>query len=135
METETIHKIGAIVIKDGTFLVVRKKGKDTWISLGGKPEPMETEEEALTRETREELNCGIHIIKKLLDVEGRAIFEDAKVKLSFYLAELEGDPKVAHELEEFAYISSDYKSKGIKLPASLEDTVIPFCIKSGYLKW
>jgi 8-oxo-dGTP pyrophosphatase MutT (NUDIX family) len=132
----TIHKIGAIVIVDDKFLVVRKKGKDIWTSLGGKPEKGETEEQTLVRETKEELNCGILIQKKLMNVEDKAVFDDAQVKLSFYLAELEGRPEVIdNELEEFAFIGNDYKQKGIKLPPSLENQVIPFCIKEGYLNW
>ena len=52
-----IHKIAAVVIKDNGFLMVRKAGKDIWTSLGGKPEPGETEEIALMREIKEEVSC------------------------------------------------------------------------------
>jgi len=132
----TIHKIAAVVIADNKFLVVRKKGKDVWTSLGGKPENGETEEQTLIRETKEELNCGLKIIKKLTVIEDKAIFDDAQVKLSFYLGELEGAPEVIdNELEEFRYIGADYKTKGIKLPPSLGNQLIPFCIKEGLLKW
>lgn len=132
----TINKIAAVVIKDDAFLVVRKKGKNIWTSLGGKPEGDETEEETSARETKEELNCDVKIIRKLLDVTDKAVFDDAQVMLSFYLAELVGDPEIIdNELEEFAFIKSDYKSQGIQLPPSLENQVIPFCIKGGLLKW
>ncbi len=131
-----IYKIGAVVIKDNTFLVVRKREKDIWTSLGGKPEGDETEEQTLVRETKEELNCGIVIIRKLLDVQDKAVFDYAQIRLSFYLAELDGKPEVIdNELEEFAYIGKDYKTKNIKLPPSLENQVIPFCIRQGLLKW
>lgn len=132
----TIRKIGAIVIRDNTFLVVRKKGKDIWTSLGGKPEGDETEEETLVRETKEELDCEIKIIRKLINVTDKAVFDDAQVYLSFYLAELEGELRIIdNELEEFRFISQDYKKNGIKLPPSLENQLIPFCIKEGFLKW
>jgi 8-oxo-dGTP diphosphatase len=131
-----IKKIGAIVIENDRFLVVRKKGKDIWTSLGGKPEGNETEEQTLTRETKEELNCDIEIVKKLLEVKDKAVFDDAQVHLSFYLAKLVGKPEIIdNELEEFAFIPSDYGAKGIKLPPSLVDQVIPFCIKQGLLDW
>lgn len=131
-----IYKIAAVVIKDDSFLVVRKKDKDVWTSLGGKPESGETEEETLRRETKEELNCDIKILKKLLNVEDKAVFDDAQVKLTFYLGELIGSPEVIdNELDDYIFIKSDYKSKNIKLPSSLEDQVIPFCIKKGLLKW
>ncbi len=132
----TIRKIAAIVITDNTFLVVRKKGKNIWTSLGGKPEGNETEEETLKRETREELDCRIKIIRKLLDVTDKAVFDDAQVHLTFYLGELEGEPRIIdNELEEFRFIAHDYKKQGTQLPPSLENQVIPFCIKEGILRW
>lgn len=134
--SNVIFKVAAIVIENNRFLVVRKSGKDIWTSLGGKPEKNETEEETLVRETKEELDCDIKIIRKLINVEDKAIFDDAKVKLSFYLAELVGKPIIIdNELEEFCFITKDYKSRGIKLPPSLENQVIPFCIKQGLLRW
>ena len=131
-----IHKIAAVVIKDNKFFVVRKKGKDIWTSLGGKPEDNETEEETLIRETKEEINCDLKILRKLLVVEDKAVFDVALVKLSFYLIQLIGDPKIIdNELEEWLYIDSNYKLKNVKLSPSLENKVIPFCIKDGLLIW
>ena len=131
-----IHKIEAIVIKDDKFLMVRKFGKDIWTGLGGKPEKGETEPEALTREIKEELDCDSEITRKLGDFEAKAIFDDAIVKLSVYTAKLIGEPKISDpELEEFAYIGKDYKEDGIKLPPSIEEQVLPSCIKEGLLKW
>jgi len=125
-----------MVIEDNKFLMVRKKGKDIWTNLGGKPEGNESEEEALLREIKEELDCGAKVIKKLGDFESRAVFDDAIVHLSVYLVSLVGKLKISdEELEEFRFISKDYKSEGIKLPPSLENEIIPFCIKSGLLKW
>jgi len=90
----------------------------------------------LLREIKEELNCGARIIKKLGDFESKAVFDDAIVKLSTYLVELNGVPKISDpELEEFAFISKDYKLKGIKLPPSIEEKIIPFCMREGLLKW
>ena len=59
-----IHKTIAIVIKDNKLLMVRKHGKDTWTSLGGKLEPNETEERCMLREIKEEFNSDAEIIKK-----------------------------------------------------------------------
>lgn len=131
-----IHKIAAMVIKDDAFLMVRKKGKDTWTNLGGKPEGDETEEEALIREVREEMGCETKILRKLGDFRAPAAHDDAIVCLSTYLVKLSGtivfnDP----ELEEYRYIPRNYKELGLKLPASIEEQIIPFCIKDGILKW
>ncbi|VVB73506.1 NUDIX domain protein [uncultured archaeon] len=131
-----IHKIAAVVIKDDGFLMVRKTGKDICTSLGGKPEEGETEEQALVREISEELSCGANVIRKLGDFTAKAVFDDAMVRLSAYLVELKGEPKISDpELEEYAFITKDYKKKGINLPDSIEKQVIPYCKKEGLLNW
>src|SRR3989338_2503776 len=133
---QTIHKIAGIAVKDDAFFMVRKKGKDIWTSLGGKPEGAETEEETLQRECKEEINCSVNIIRKLGDFEAKAAFDDALVRLSTYLVEIKGTPEITdNELEECAYISEDYKKRGIKLTEVMEGQIIPFCIKEGILKW
>jgi len=131
-----IHKIIAVVISDNKFLMVRKAGKDIWTSLGGKIEPGETEEQCLLREIKEELNCNATIIKKLGDFEEKAVFDDAVVKLSAYLTDLQGNPQISdEELEEFRFIDKNYGLQGIKFPSAIEKQVIPSCIKEGLLKW
>lgn len=131
-----IHKIIAIVIEDNKFLMVRKAGKDIWTSLGGKPEAGESEEEALIREIHEEVDCEATAIKKLGDFEAPAVFDDAIVKLSTYLVKLNGNPKISDdELEELRFIDKEYKQQGIKLPPSVEEQIIPFCIENKLLDW
>jgi 8-oxo-dGTP diphosphatase len=131
-----IHKIVAVVIRDNEFLMVRKAGKDIWTSLGGKPEAGETEEQALIREIKEELDCEADVIRKLGDFTDKAIFDDAMVRLSAYLVDLRGEPRISDpELEEFAFIAKDYKTNGIKLPPSIENQIIPYCKKEGLLDW
>ncbi len=133
---KTIHKIAAIVVKDDAFLVVRKKGKDIWTSLGGKPEGDETERAALLREIKEELSCDAEIGEKLGDFEAKAVFDDAIVHLSVYMVQLVGEIHLSDpELEEFRFIPRNYKELGVKLPESLEEHVIPACIKKGILQW
>lgn len=131
-----IHKIAAMVFKNNAFLMVRKHDKDIWTNLGGKPEGGETEEEALVREIKEELGCEAKVIKKLGDFKNKAAFDDAIIHLSVYQVELIGEPKISDdELAEFSYIEKDYESKGIKLPPSITEQIIPFCIEEGLLNW
>jgi 8-oxo-dGTP diphosphatase len=131
-----IHKIIAIVIKDNKFLMVRKVGKDIWTNLGGKPEEAETEEQALVREIQEEIHCDATVIKKLGDFKAPAVFDDAIVKLSAYLVNLNGEIKLDDpELEECKFIPNNYKELGIKMPVSIEEYILPFLIDNGYLKW
>lgn len=133
---KVIHKIAAVVIKDNGFLLVRKKGKDIWTFLGGKPEGSETEVEALLREIMEEVGCSATIIKKIGDFEAPAIFDPATVRLSTYIVDLHGNPVLCDdELEELKYIQKDYKEKGIKLPDSIELQIIPYCIENKLLNW
>jgi 8-oxo-dGTP pyrophosphatase MutT (NUDIX family) len=131
-----IHKIVAVVIQENKYFMVRKFGKDIWTSLGGGPEKGETEEQALLREIKEEIECDAKIIRKIGDFEGKAVFDEDVVKLSTYLVELRGkinlnDP----ELEECAFFDKDYKKNGIKISDTVEEQIIPLCIKQGLLKW
>jgi 8-oxo-dGTP diphosphatase len=136
MAETVIHKIVAVVIRDNKFFMVRKKGKDIWTSLGGKPEKGETEEETLLREIDEEIHCKATVIKKLGDFSAKAVFDDAIVILSTYLVNLEGDIRLDDpELEECAFIGKDYVEKGIKFPPSIKDQIIPYCIENRLLDW
>lgn len=132
----TIHKIAAMVIKDNTFLMVRKAGKDIWTNLGGKPEGDETEQQALLREIKEELDCDADIIHKMGDFKNKAALDDATIHLSVYLVELIGDPKISDdELEEFKYLSQEDVESGIKLPLSITEQILPYCINRKLLNW
>lgn len=131
-----IHKIVAIIIQDDAFFMVRKVGKDIWTNLGGKPEGDETEEQALIREIQEEIHCGAQVIKKLGDFKAPAAFDDAVVRLSAYLVELTGEIALDDpELEECRFIPKNYKEIGIKMPASIEEQILPFLIQNKYLHW
>ena len=131
-----IHKIVAIVVKDNTFFMVKKVGTDIWTSLGGKPEGEETEEQALIREIKEEVNCDTEIIRKLDDFVAKAVHDDAMVRLSAYLVNLIGEIVISDpELEACEFITKDYKDKAIKLPPSIEEQIIPYCIENKLLDW
>lgn len=116
--------------------MVRKKGKDIWTNLGGKPEGNETEQEALLREIKEEINCGAKVIKKIGDFTAKAVFDDALVKISAYLVEIKGTPVITDdELKEVKFISKNYKQLGIKLPPSVEEQILPALIQNKLLDW
>ncbi len=133
---KTIHKIAAMVIKNNKFLMVRKTGKEIWTNLGGKPEAGETKEEALLREIKEELDCEAEIVKYLGEFENKAALDDAIIHLSVYQVKLIGEPKISDdELEEFKYISKEDIENGIKLPLSITEQILPYCIKNKLLNW
>lgn len=59
-----IDKLAWIEIKDNRILLTKSYGKDEYYIPGGKREPGETDEQALTREIYEEL--GVTIDKNTL---------------------------------------------------------------------
>ena len=69
---KTIRVVAAIIIdNDKVFATQRGYGdfKDGWEFPGGKMEPGETEEQAIVREIREELNVEIGVEKKVCTLE------------------------------------------------------------------
>lgn len=132
-----IHKISAMVIKNNKLFMVKKVGKETWTTLGGKPEIGESEEEALLREIKEEIHCDAEIVKKLMDFVSDAYHDKGFiVKLSTYLVKLKGEVLLDDpELEDSKFIGKNYKEDGEKLPPSMTEQVIPFLNKEGLIDW
>lgn len=131
-----IHKVAGLAIKDNAVFLVKKYNTDIWTSLGGRPEEGESEEETLVREVKEEVGCDMRVIKKLGDFEAKAAHDDAIVRLSTYLIELIGEPRITDgELETCAYITRYWKDKGVQLTAVFTEQVIPHCVREGILVW
>jgi 8-oxo-dGTP diphosphatase len=60
----------ALIVKNGKFLLIRRKlpmFKLNWAFPGGVAHEDESEEEAVVRETKEEVGINIKIVKKLLE--------------------------------------------------------------------
>jgi 8-oxo-dGTP pyrophosphatase MutT (NUDIX family) len=127
---------GRCPVTDEHYDFLQASGHLMWTSPGGRPEAGETEEVALVREIKEELGCDTRIVERLGTFEAKAVFDPGVVRLSAYLVELIGQLDMSDpELEEFRFISEDYGRDGIKLPTSIEDQVIPFCVRRGLLQW
>lgn len=82
---ENVRVAAGIIYKNETqFLIARRKPEKSlggyWEFPGGKVEPFETIENALTREINEELSIQISIIKKIADFE----YNDDNRCLHFY---------------------------------------------------
>jgi len=84
-----IEVVAAVIEHENQYLCVqRNANKYDYISYkyefpGGKVEPNETNEEALTREIQEELNLEIHIQKHIITVEHT--YPDFKISMHTYL--------------------------------------------------
>ena len=107
----TIDKLGWIYIKDKKLLGVRAGGKDVYYIPGGKREEGETDEKALIREVKEELN--IELIPenlKLVNVfkaQAHGKEEGVMLQITCYSGDFEGEMSPSSEIEEISWL--DYK--------------------------
>ena len=114
MEKQFIDKLAYIHIVDGKVLVTLSKGKDTWYIPGGKRETGETDQEALTREVKEELS--VDIIPSSIEYYGT--FEAQAhgkplgtiVRMTCYTADYQGDLEAAAEIEKIEFFHYSQKS-------------------------
>jgi 8-oxo-dGTP diphosphatase len=104
-----IDKLAFIELVDGKILSTMSKGKDTWYIPGGKREGDETDEQALIREVKEELNVDIlpETIERYGTFEAQAHdkSEGIIVRMTCYMARYDGRPEASSEIERIAYLS------------------------------
>jgi 8-oxo-dGTP pyrophosphatase MutT (NUDIX family) len=132
MMQDKIRKIVGCLIRDNKLLVVRKKGKEVYTSLGGRPEPGETEEETLRREVKEEIGCEVTAITYLGTFEEKAVFDDAIVQLVAYVIDVKGTPRlVDDELEELRWVTA---KEDANLADGLRKHIVPALVQKGFLR-
>jgi 8-oxo-dGTP diphosphatase len=103
-------RIAAAVIQDdqGRMLVVRKRGTRFFMQPGGKTHEGETGTEALARGLQEELGCTLAKAEFLGVYRAVAANEEERVvEAELYKAEIGGEPRVAAEIEEMAWIGRE----------------------------
>lgn len=125
-------KIGAIILRDGKILAVRKKDSDIYIMPGGGPENNETHEETLRRELKEELAVDSKNFKPFDSFIEPAIFEPGNIIAYVYYADIEGEPKPSSEIVEIKWL--DRNKYNLKIGSVLGECVIPKLIKDGLIK-
>ncbi|HSE60795.1 MAG TPA: NUDIX domain-containing protein [Candidatus Saccharimonadales bacterium] len=115
MDKAYIDKLAYILIKDRKVLTTLSKGKDTWYIPGGKREGSETDHEALIREIKEELTVRLtpHTIRHYGTFEAQAHGkpEGTVVRMTCYEADYQGELTPSSEIEEFAFVSYEWKEK------------------------
>lgn len=103
-----IDKLAWILIREKQLLGARSRGKDTYYIPGGKREPGETDQEALTREIKEELNIDLQpeSIAFLGQFEAQAHGkpEGTLVRMLCYTADFSGEIRAASEIEEVKWL-------------------------------
>lgn len=110
-----IDKLAWIYIVDQKILSTRSKGKKTYYFPGGKREAGESDEEALTREIKEELT--VDLIPESLQFFGKfeaqahGHAEGITVVMACYLANYQGELKPDAEIEELVWLTYADRSK------------------------
>lgn len=113
---------GCVILKDNSILLLHRIDKDWWEVPGGKGESDEALEKTAKREVKEELGCGVRILRKL----GKTQFNNFQFDLDYtwFLAKIIenesakiGEPA---QYDELKYISLD-KLKDHKLSPSAQN--------------
>ena len=104
-----INTVAAVIQnRQGDVLLVRKRGSDTFIQPGGKPDQDEEPLVALARELQEELNISMRVDTAyfLGEFEERAVNEPGRrVRGKAYYVEVLGEPSVQAEIEEMRWFN------------------------------
>lgn len=134
-----IFKSGLLILSaDKTrFLAVKKKDPNMqeWIIPGGKIEGGETPEEALVREIKEELGCGIEpeSLQFINEYEAPAAgAKDMLLHLKLYSGTLLGDPAASAELSRLGWLSKD-DAANMEASETIRTKIIPDLIARGIL--
>ncbi len=126
MKYKIHHKIAGIILKNKKLLMTRKYNEPHFIMPGGEIRKKETPEKTLSRELKEELNVKL-ISMKYFNIYVAKHFKKKNVLviMETYIVKTRGKPKASHEINEFSWIDSSYKKKGIKLASINCDYLIP----------
>lgn len=109
METTFIDKLAYIYLEDDEVLMTLSRGKDTWYIPGGKREGGESDEQALTREVKEELDVDIipETIQPygVFEAQAHGKPEGTIVRMTCYMAGFTGKLKAASEIEKIGFFT------------------------------
>ena len=121
-----ITVVAAVIVRDGRFLLVRKRGTSAFMQVGGKPEPGETPLAALLREVAEEIGVDVdpRDVRAVGRIEAPAASEpDHVVDAHVFAVDLPhgADPQPLAELEDLVWVDpSDPVTNHPIAPLSLD---------------
>ena len=127
MSNKVITIAAAIILNEqNQILLVRKKDTDFFMHVGGKLEPKELPEAALSREVLEETGCEIEILSYIGKYETVAANELNHSLVSYlYQVKLKSQPQVQAELAEMQWV--DLNHPALPLAPLTRDISIPWC--------
>lgn len=127
MSNKVITIAAAIILNEqNQILLVRKKDTDFFMHVGGKLEPNELPEAALSREVLEETGCEIEILSYIGKYETVAANELNHSLVSYlYQVKLKSQPQVQAELAEMQWV--DFNHPDLPLAPLTRDISIPWC--------
>lgn len=127
MSNKVITIAAAIILNEqNQILLVRKKDTDFFMHVGGKLEPNELPEAALSREVLEETGCEIEILSYIGKYETVAANELNHSLVSYlYQVKLKSQPQVQAELAEMQWV--DLNHLDLPLAPLTRDISIPWC--------
>jgi 8-oxo-dGTP diphosphatase len=106
---KNIDKLAWIELKDKAILSTKSYGKDKYYIPGGKREAGESDQEALCREIKEELNVDLEVntIQYLGNFQAQAHGhpEGVMVTMSCYTAAYSGNLQPSAEIEEMRWMT------------------------------
>lgn len=115
MEKTFIDKLAFIELQDRKVLETKSRGNDTWYIPGGKRDGQETDEQALIREVKEELNVDIDpatiILYGTFEAQAHGKPEGTVVRMTCYQARYEGTLTPSAEVELMDFF--DYSKKNL----------------------
>ncbi|WP_286739163.1 MULTISPECIES: NUDIX hydrolase [Acinetobacter] len=115
-----------ILNEQNQILLVRKKDTDFFMHVGGKLEPNELPEAALSREILEETGCEMEILSYIGKYETVAANELNHSLVSYlYQVKLKSQPQVQAELAEIQWV--DLNHPDLPLAPLTRDISIPWC--------
>ena len=129
MSKKVITIAAAIILNEqNQILLVRKKDTDFFMHVGGKLEPNELPEAALSREVLEETGCEMEILSYIGKYETVAANELNHSLVSYlYQVKLKSQPQVQAELAEIQWV--DLNHPDLPLAPLTRDISIPWCRK------
>jgi len=131
---EIHNKVAGIMIKNRKLLMCRKYDEPHFIMPGGRIVEGESKEQALRRELKEELDVELKSMKKFKTWKAPHFRDKDKiVKMETYFVEVEGEPEAIGEINEIAWIDTNYKEQGLKIASIDEDYLVPELNKMGLI--